>query len=63
LVKISGRGDYFGEIGVLFHMPRAATARARTDATVIGYTAPAFRQQLGEGGISDVIKHRKLAAE
>jgi putative ABC transport system ATP-binding protein len=63
LVKVSGPGDYFGEIGVLFHMPRAATARARTDATVIGYTAPAFRQRLGEGGISDVIKHRKLAAE
>jgi putative ABC transport system ATP-binding protein len=63
LVKISGPGDYFGEIGVLFHMPRAATARARTDATVVGYTAPAFRQRLGEGGISDVIKHRKVAAE
>ena len=63
LVKVSGPGDYFGEIGVLFHMPRSATARARTDATVIGYTAPAFRERLGAGGISDVIKHRKLAAE
>ncbi|OBI87618.1 ATP-binding cassette domain-containing protein [Mycobacterium sp. 1245805.9] len=63
LVKVSGPGDYFGEIGVLFHMPRAATARARTDATVVGYTAPAFRQRLGDGGISDMIKHRKLAAE
>src|SRR6201997_5261682 len=63
LVKVSGPGDYFGEIGVLFHMPRAATARARTDATVIGYTAPAFRERLGAGGISDVIKHRKLAEE
>jgi len=63
LVKVSGPGDYFGEIGVLFHMPRAATARARTDATVVGYTAPAFRERLGAGGISDVIKHRKLATE
>ena len=63
LVKVSGPGDYFGEIGVLFHMPRSATARARTDATVIGYTAPAFRERLGGGLISDVIKHRKLAAE
>ena len=63
LVKVSEPGDYFGEIGVLFHMPRAATARARTDATVIGYTAPAFRERLGGGLISDVIKHRKLAAE
>ncbi len=33
LVKVAGPGDYFGEIGVLFHMPRSATARARTDAT------------------------------
>ena len=24
-------GDYFGELGPLFHMPRSATARARTD--------------------------------
>ena len=50
LVKVAGPGDYFGEIGVLFHMPRAASARARTDATVVGYTAPAFRERLGAGG-------------
>src|SRR6201991_4679859 len=31
LVKVAGEGDYFGEIGVLFHMPRSATVRARTD--------------------------------
>ena len=31
LVKVAGPGDYFGEIGVLFHLPRSATARsART---------------------------------
>ncbi len=60
LFKIVGPGDYFGEIGVLFHMPRAATARARTDATVDGYTAPAFRERLGAGGVRDLIEHRKL---
>jgi putative ABC transport system ATP-binding protein len=63
LIKVAGPGDYFGEIGVLFHMPRAATARARTDATVIGYTAPAFRERLGAGGVRDLIEHRALASE
>jgi putative ABC transport system ATP-binding protein len=63
LVKVAGPGDYFGEIGVLFHMPRSATARARTDATVTGYTAPVFRERLGAGGVRDLIEHRKLATE
>jgi putative ABC transport system ATP-binding protein len=61
LIKVAGRGDYFGEMGVLFHMPRSATARARTDATVIGYTAQAFRERLGVGGMRDLIGHRELA--
>ena len=60
LVKVSGPGDYFGEIGVLFHMPRAATARARTDATVVGYTVQAFRERLGMPGLADLIEHREL---
>ncbi len=63
LVKVAGPGDYFGEIGVLFHMPRAATVRARTDATVVGYTAQAFRERLGVSGISDLIEHRELAKD
>ncbi|OBI78790.1 ABC transporter ATP-binding protein [Mycobacterium asiaticum] len=61
LVKVSGPGDYFGEMGVLFHMPRSATVRARTDATAVGYTAQAFRERLGLGGISDVLDHREPA--
>jgi putative ABC transport system ATP-binding protein len=63
LIKVAGPGDYFGEMGVLFHMPRSATARARTDATVIGYTAQAFRERLGAGGMRDLIGHRELANE
>jgi putative ABC transport system ATP-binding protein len=63
LVKIAGPGDYFGEIGVLFHMPRSATVRARTDATVVGYTAQAFRERLGVAGLSDLIAHRELASD
>jgi putative ABC transport system ATP-binding protein len=63
LVKVAGPGDYFGEIGVLFHMPRSATVRGRTDATVVGYTAQAFRERLGVAGLSDLIAHRELASE
>ena len=62
LVKISGPGDYFGEMGVLFHIPRSATVRARTDATVIGYTAQAFRERLGVSGLGELIEHRELAS-
>jgi putative ABC transport system ATP-binding protein len=42
-------GNYFGEIGPLFGLPRSATARAdaRTGAVVIGYTKRAFREQVG----------------
>jgi len=63
LVKVSGPGDYFGEIGVLFHLPRSATVRARTDATVVGYTAQAFRERLGVTGIGALIGQRDLAPE
>jgi putative ABC transport system ATP-binding protein len=53
-------GDYFGEIGPVFHMPRSATVRARTDAKVVGYTVRAFRERLGLGGVRDLIEHRRL---
>ncbi len=61
LVKVAKPGDYFGEIGVLFHMPRSATVRARTDATVIGYTAQAFRERLGVAGLGELIDHSNLS--
>ena len=60
LLWVAEPGDYFGELGPLFHMPRSATARARTDATVIGYTVATFRERLGAGGIRDLIEHRPL---
>lgn len=62
LVKVAGPGDYFGEIGVLFHMPRSAKVRARTDATIVGYTAQAFRERLGVAGIGALIGQREPAA-
>jgi putative ABC transport system ATP-binding protein len=60
LLKSATRGDYFGEIGPLFHLPRSATVRARTDATVVGYTVQAFRERLGAGTVRDLIEHRPL---
>ena len=60
LVWVAEPGEYFGELGPLFHMPRSATARARSDATVISYTVAAFRERLGAGGIRDLIEHRPL---
>jgi len=39
-------GEYFGEFGPLFGMPRSATARARTDATVTGYSTRDFRERV-----------------
>ncbi|KUI24746.1 glutamine ABC transporter ATP-binding protein [Mycobacterium sp. IS-1742] len=59
LVKVAQPGDYFGELGVLFNLPRSATVRARTDATVVGYTVQEFRQRSGVMGVSDLIAHRE----
>jgi putative ABC transport system ATP-binding protein len=63
LVKVAAPGDYFGEMGVLFHMPRSATVRARTDATAVGYTAQAFRERLGVSGLGELIGQHELAGD
>lgn len=63
LCKVVTPGDYFGEIGPLFGMPRSATVRARTNATVVGYTVQAFRERLGAAGVRDLIEHRDIAMD
>lgn len=63
LLTIAGPGEYFGEIGPLFGLPRSATVRARTDGSVVGYTVKAFRERLGANGIHDLIEHRKIAID
>jgi putative ABC transport system ATP-binding protein len=60
LLNVATPGDYFGELGPLFGLPRSATARARTHATVTAYTVEAFRKQLGHSGLRRLIEHRKL---
>jgi putative ABC transport system ATP-binding protein len=62
-LKVATAGDYFGEFGPLFHLPRSATVRALTDSTVIAYTVAAFRERLGVGGMRDVIEQKPLQAD
>jgi len=59
-LKIATPGDYFGEFGPLFHMPRSATVRAVTDGKLIGYPVAAFRERLGTGAVRDLIEHKPL---
>jgi putative ABC transport system ATP-binding protein len=60
LVKVAPSHHYFGEMGPVFGLPRSATARARTEATVIGYTVQQFRERLGATGFKEIIEHREL---
>ncbi|SEH81811.1 putative ABC transport system ATP-binding protein [Mycolicibacterium rutilum] len=62
-LKVVAEGDYVGEMGPLFHLPRSATVRARTEATVVGYTVQAFRERLGSFGARDLVEHRPLETE
>lgn len=41
-------GEYFGEIGPLYNMPRSASARATSDATIVAYTVRDFRGRLDQ---------------
>jgi putative ABC transport system ATP-binding protein len=51
LLHTAAPAEYFGELAPLLGFPRAATARARTAAVVIGYTVPEFRQLVGPDGL------------
>ena len=61
LLSTASAGEYFGEIGPLFGLPRSATVRAVSDGTLIAYTVKEFRQRLGAHGIHDLIEHRKIS--
>lgn len=60
VLKVAGPGDYFGEMGPVFGLPRSATVRALTAATVVGYTVQAFREKLGATGSREIVEHREL---
>lgn len=60
LIRIATRGDYVGEIGPLLHLGRVATVRARTDATVVGYSVSAFHERLAATNGRRVVSNRNL---
>ncbi len=60
VLKVAKPGDYFGEMGPLFALPRSATARARTKSVVTGYTVQGFRELLGASGSRDIIEHKQI---
>jgi putative ABC transport system ATP-binding protein len=55
LLAERGPGDFFGEMGPLFHLPRSATAIAQTDTVLRSCTVKNFRQQIGDGTLPQVI--------
>jgi putative ABC transport system ATP-binding protein len=42
-LALIGPGNYFGELGPLLNLPRSASARARTDTELTGYSSRLFR--------------------
>lgn len=53
-----GQGDYFGEMGPFFGLPRSATARAKGPTVVTGYTPRTFRDRVGSERVSAYLGQR-----
>jgi putative ABC transport system ATP-binding protein len=46
VLALHGSGEYFGELGPMFKLRRAATARAATPCRVVGMPVGEFRHSL-----------------
>jgi putative ABC transport system ATP-binding protein len=55
LLAVSGPGEYFGELGPLIGFPRAATARAKDDVVVTGYSVMAFKERVGGHHLAELV--------
>ncbi len=51
-------GDYFGEMGPLFQLPRSATARATETTVLEGYSLAAFRDEFGLEHLEGLVTRR-----
>ncbi len=61
LLRTIGAGDYFGEMGPLFSLPRSATARANMASVVTGYTSQDFRDRVGIDFVSGLLgRHMEM---
>jgi putative ABC transport system ATP-binding protein len=56
LVNRRRAGEWFGEMGPLFSLPRSAAARAFEPTVVEGYSVQGFRSLVGTDGIHQVIE-------
>jgi len=54
-----GAGDYVGEMGPLFGLPRSATVRAVSAGRVTGHSPKSFSDQLGLETLNAVIAGRR----
>jgi putative ABC transport system ATP-binding protein len=46
MLAVVTAGNYFGELGPMLNLPRSATARAKTDVVLTGYTNRRFRLRM-----------------
>ncbi|MBM3564814.1 MAG: cyclic nucleotide-binding domain-containing protein [Alphaproteobacteria bacterium] len=60
IISTVRRGDIIGEMAVLTHQPRQATARAKTKATLIAVPAEAFRARLDRLAGQDRVLRRLI---
>ncbi|HTN80541.1 MAG TPA: ATP-binding cassette domain-containing protein [Acidimicrobiales bacterium] len=54
-LAVLNAGDYFGEMGPLFGLPRSATTRAIEPSTITGYSVKDFRDKLGIERLGDIV--------
>jgi len=58
-LAVLAAGDYFGEMGPLFGLPRSATTRATEPSTITGYSVKDFRDKLGIERLGDIVSVAK----